>query len=337
MRPSYLHARLLHPRLTPLLDARLFRCLNLDLYPSSDIVSNRGSEAGALASSFVIPAHEHIASSTRRNARAVQVASSISGSLPAAKISDLRLAVRTDRSQERGQSTTAAQRMTLFSAVLQSTSNSLVELSLDAGWSASRTYGDFPQWQIDPPARFASLRQLFVSGVALCTLTHAICVRAPALLRLSWRPFTDLGDEDGEEARASTDEAQDSATAPRTTIPLEKFSIESLSSPGHLQFFRLVRPQPVQLSIRQSVPIIDYVKPVKELVRLLGDAIDVSRLEEVTLKDLSSCHSQDEEAPATARDFRLALMEEWRGSGVELTWKRYTVEGDAGKVVKAVM
>ena len=335
MRARCLHARLLHPSLTPLLDARLFRYLNLDLDLNSDIVSNRGSEAGPLASSFVIPVHQHIDSSARRNARAIQVASSIPGSFPATKVGDLRLAERTYSSQERGQSATETQRMALFSAVLRSTSDSLIELTLDAGWGASRTDGNFPQWQIDPPAPFASLRRLYVSGVALCTLTHAICVRAPALSRLSWSPSTNDDNGDAEEARRSTHGAQDSATASKTIVPLKEFSVQSLSSPGHLQFFQLVRPQPIQLSVRQWH--IDYSKPVMELVRLLGEAIDASRLEKVVFKDLSNYLDQDEEAPALARDLRLAMMKEWRGSGVELTWKRYTSEGDDGEVVKTVV
>lgn len=219
------------------------------------------------------------------------------------------------------------QSMALFSAVLHATANSITVLTLGVRRSRLIQGVECAQWELDLPARFCSLETVCVSGVALCNLAIMICERAKASAFLPWEPTysPSSGAVDDtpvvpwppqEYTVTDTSGRQRHVSPSRSILPQMELSLDRLSNNDHLVFFAFIRPQPIHLSIRQMSQ--DWDKPVKDILQMLRDNIDTSRLTTITLRDQADWYEASEEKSAIARAFRLALLEQWRGSGVKL-------------------
>ena len=350
LRSGHLNARLLHPVFATMLDVHLFDQLNITLWKPFTLPPHLPEaplpNVQPQLSPEVQQENEII---LRRNARTLQVVNSMTGSRLSSCIT--RLWLDFDSTPIHGVQTEAhseleGQSMALFSAILHTTANSITVLSFRVRRSRLLQGGECAQWQLDLPARFCSLDRVCVSGVALCNLAVMICERARASAFLSWEPTysPSSGALDAtpvvrwppqEYTVMEANGAQRNVIPSRSILPQTELCLDRLSNNDHLVFFAFVRPQPIHLSIRQMYR--DWDKPVKNLIQMLRDNIDTSRLTTITFRDQADWYEANEEKSAIAREFRLALLEHWRDSGVKLVWIRETNEGERSQTVETVM
>ena len=350
LRSSHLNARLLHPTYTPMLDVHLFDKFNVTLRKPTTIPPQLPEaplpDVQPQLSAQVQKENE---ANARKNARTMEVASLVTSSRLSSYITRLWLSFDSTTYsdvQAEAHSDFEGRAMALSSAILHATANSITMLTIEVRQPRLAEGRECPQWQLDLPARFCSLDKLYIRGIALCTLAIMICERARPPTLLSWEPlytppFGALGATPAvpwppqKYTIMDASGAQRGVSPIRSILPQTEFSIDRLSENDHLAFFAFIRPQPIHLMIRQMYR--DWGKPLKDLVQMLRDSIDICRLTAVIFRDQADWYEANEEKSAIAREFRLALLEQWRGSGIKLVWIRETDGGERSQTVETVM
>ena len=339
--PSQFLARLVHPSFTPLLDVHLFDHLRIHIEAPHILLEAMPANAQENA-----PLRDFNDNIDKTNMRSMQVARQIVDSRLASCITYL--AIEYDGSNNKPSSSEVdGQNLALFSALLHATANKLTELHMTVETNGSP--GSAVQGQLDLPARFPCLKGITIFGFVLCSMVHAICERAePLAIRCCGEDMSSHAYVDGPTPAApwpplkyvvvGANGAMGSVSPRWSIVPQIDLHLDRCLSSVWPALFTFIRPQPLNLFIQYS--FWPGHQHVGDLVRMLKDSIDASELMSITFRNAYRWGKKAiEERAAVARELRLALMDQWRGSGVKLVeiWAEDEDRTKDSSVVETVM